>query len=501
MRAGQKQWRNADMKQFMIYLMIYAGSALMAYNIYRYTLFSREVRKNGNGDLERGFFRVPILLLILFLVGYLAIGIFGDPDLIIASILFGGSIFVFVMLQFVRRTVKKIQENEQLEAKLSVAEEANKAKSVFLSNMSHDIRTPLNAIIGYTTLASGEHVTSDEKTEYIHKIENAGRQLLDIINDVLEMSRIESGKLVLEPECVNLEDCIYEAADLVRTQLSLKNIDFTVFCDIRHKWVRCDKNLLNRALINLLCNAGKFTDEEGSVSLQLTELSESDETSCYTIRVKDTGIGMSPEFVERLFTPFEREKTSTVSKIQGTGLGMAITKSILDLMGGTIEVHTEQGKGTEFILTISFPLEEPEEKTPVKTNITNFDGIRTLLVEDNAINMEIAQMILTQVGMRVDTAENGQIAVDMVVASEPGYYDLILMDIQMPVMDGYTAARAIRELENRSLASIPIIAMTANAFKEDVKAAEEAGMQGHIAKPIDIDAMMQTVSKVLSGGR
>ena len=485
------------MKDVFIYLMIYAGSALMAYNIYRYICFSREVRNHGNWDQERWLFNLPIMLLILFFVGYLVVGIFGKPDLVMAGILFGGSVFVFVMLLLIRRTFARIQENEQLEAKLSAAEEASNAKSFFLSNMSHDIRTPLNAIIGYTTLANRDGVTYEEKSGYIGKIEKAGRQLLDIVNDVLDMRRIENGKLSLEPTCVNLEDCVRDADDLVRTQLEAKGIELTVSSEVAHKWVLCDKVMLDRALMNLLCNAGKFTEENGSVSLRLTELPGTDETGAYEIRVKDTGIGMSPEFVEHLFTPFERERTSTVSKTQGTGLGMAITKSIIDLMDGSISVQTEKGKGTEFIITVSFPIAEPEEEVRPEEEDFSFDGMRALLVEDNMINMEIAQLLLEQAGFLIETAENGKIALEMTAASEPGYYDVILMDIQMPIMDGHAATQAIRALPDARLAAVPIIAMTADAFQEDVKKAEQAGMNGHIGKPLDIPEMMATLQRVL----
>ena len=486
------------MKDAFLKLMIYAGSALMAYNIYGYICFSRDVRKHGNWDQEQRLFNLPILLLIMFFVGYLIVGIFGRPDLVMAGILFGGSIFVFVMLLLIRRTFDRIQENEQLEAKLSAAEEASKAKTFFLSNMSHDIRTPLNAIIGYTTLANRAGVTSEEKSGYIDKIETAGRQLLDIVNDVLDMSRIESGKFSLEPGCVDLENCVREVCELVRVQLEAKKIKLSVSCAVSHKWVLCDKVMLDRALMNLLCNAGKFTEENGSVSLQLTELAGDDRTGSYEIRIKDTGIGMSPEFVEHLFVPFERERTSTVSRTQGTGLGLAITKRIVDLMGGNITVKTEKGKGTEFTVTVDLPLAEPEGKIcSGEGDEISFEGMRALLVEDNMINMEIAQMVLEQAGFLIETAENGKIALEMTAASEPGYYDVILMDIQMPVMDGYEATQAIRSLPDARLAGIPIIAMTANAFQEDIKKAAEIGMNGHIAKPLDIPGMKATLQQVL----
>ncbi len=486
------------MKNVFLYLMIYAGSALMAYNIYGYICFSTDVRRHGNWDRAQRLFNLPIMLLIMFFVGYLTVGIFGKPDLVMAGILFGGSVFVFVMLLLIRRTFDRIQENEQLEVRLSAAEEASKAKTFFLSNMSHDIRTPLNAIIGYTTLANREGVAYEEKSEYIGKIDTASRQLLEIVNDVLDMSRIESGKFTLEPACVNLESCVREVSELVRGQLEEKKIDFSVSCDISHKWVMCDKVMLDRAVMNLLSNAGKFTEDNGSVSLDLSELAADGGTGRYEIRVKDTGIGMSREFAQRLFTPFERERTSTVSRIQGTGLGLAITKSIIDMMGGGIAVRTEKDKGTEFTVTVEFPLTEPAaEVCADRGDEVSFEGMRALLVEDNMINMEITQRLLRHEGFLIETAENGEIGLEMTAASQPGYYDVILMDIQMPVMDGYAAAQAIRALPDPKLASIPIIAMTANAFQEDIKKAEEVGMNGHIAKPLDIPGMNATLRRVL----
>ena len=486
------------MTQFLIYGMIYLGSILMAYNIYRYVLFSRHIREHGNWDQERQLFNVPIILLILFLVGYLAVGFLGHPDFVISGILFGGSIFVFVMLLLIQRTVSRIHENERLEAELKAAEEASKAKTFFLSNMSHDIRTPLNAIIGYTTLANQETDNPEKKTEYLRKIEAAGQQLLAIVDDVLEMSRIENGSVDLKPVRTNLEHCLHEAADLIREQMTTKHITFHVQCNIRNPWVLCDKNQLNRVLMNLLSNACKFTGENGTVSFSLTERSTSEATGTYEFRVKDTGIGMSPEFAEHIFTPFERERTSTISRTQGTGLGMAITRNIIDRMKGHIEIITEKGKGSEFIITVDFPITEasPEALSPEKEPV-DFDSARLLLAEDNVINMEIACLILTQAGLQVETAENGQQAVEMLCAAGPGYYEAVLMDIQMPVMDGYTATRAIRALPDPELARIPIIAMTANAFQEDIRAAEDAGMNGHIAKPLDVDKMMTTLKTVL----
>jgi CheY-like chemotaxis protein len=285
-----------------------------------------------------------------------------------------------------------------------------------------------------------------------------------------------------------------------------KEIDFQVHTSqVQDRYVWCDKKYLNRILLNLLSNALKFTPEGGIVSASLWETGAAvGEYRSYEFRVKDNGIGMSKEFVEKMFTAFERERSSTDSGIEGTGLGLAITKNIVDLMGGTIDVLTSPGNGTEIIIHLTFRLADAEaireiqaaEEQAANGDI-DFSKTRLLLVEDNAINMEIAQMILTQKEFLVETAENGQIAVDMVTSSEPDHYDAILMDIQMPVMDGYAATRAIRALDDPKKSKIPILAMTANAFKEDEEAAIEAGMQAHIAKPIDVDSLMKKLKEVL----
>ena len=403
---------------------------------------------------------------------------------------------------------EKQAEAERLEAELErqKAEDSNKAKSTFLSNMSHDIRTPMNAIIGYTTLAQRGENIPPETADYLKKIENSSQHLLALINDVLEMSRIESGKMELEPISMNLKDALEDVRDMFATQMAAKDISWIVdVSQVRNPYVICDRNRLNRVLLNLVSNAYKFTPAEGTVSVSLYEINGAPEGfGNYELRVKDSGIGMSKEFAATVFEAFTREKTSTVSNIQGTGLGMAITKSIVDLMGGTITVETAPNMGTEFIIRVQFPLQSEqdiaaeEQARAVREEVErDYTGTKLLLVEDNAINREIAEMILEESGFVLSTAENGQEAVNMVQASKPGDFDAILMDIQMPVMNGYEATRAIRALSDSVLANIPIIAMTANAFAEDVKAAEDAGMDGHIAKPIDVEKMLETLAKIL----
>jgi len=396
------------------------------------------------------------------------------------------------------------KRERQLEHEKVQAEESSKAKSSFLSNMSHDIRTPMNAIIGYINLSKREDITPGELKEYLTKIEGSSQYLLALINDVLEMSRIESGKMELEEVETDLKHVMEMVYDMFVTQMHEKHIHFTVdYGDISDSYVLCDRNRLNRVLLNLISNAYKFTPESGSVSVVLKELSQQEDRGNYELRVKDSGIGMSEEFAAKVFEAFERERNSTVSGIQGTGLGMAITKSLVDLMGGTIQVITAQGKGTEFVVRVSFKLselehvpEEVEEKEHHRQEL-DYSKIRLLLVEDMEVNREIATMLLQSIGFMVETAFDGKEAVNKVQASHPGYYDAVLMDIQMPVMDGYEATSAIRELENEELSKIPIVAMTANAFEEDVRKAHEVGMNSHVAKPIDINVLMETLNEIL----
>ena len=409
---------------------------------------------------------------------------------------------LFIMFNIYSAIVRRGQKAELERIK---AIESSRAKTNFLSNMSHDIRTPMNAIIGYTNLARRHGVTAEEMQNFLVKIENSSQHLLALINDVLEMSRIESGKMELDAAPCDITKVLDELRDMFATQMETKKINFVVdSSEIENRYVSCDKHRLNRVLLNLTSNAYKFTPENGRISITLSERKFAPEGfGIYELRVKDSGIGMSEDFAKTVFEPFTRERTSTVSGIQGTGLGMAITKSIIDLMNGSIRVVTAPGKGTEFILNFELQLvdksEIKEDKPAIdKVEDLDFSDKKLLLVEDIEVNREIAIMILEEVGFNVDYAVNGKDAVEKVSKSKVGEYDAILMDIQMPIMNGYEAARAIRKLENKKLANIPIIAMTANAFSEDVERAKEAGMNDHVAKPLDVPKMMETLQRVLS---
>lgn len=532
---------------------------------------------------------------------------------------------------------REMEQNTLLEAALSQANRASKAKSVFLSNMSHDIRTPMNAIVGFTNLAITHIDQKEQVSEYLKKIQTSGNHLLSLINDILDMSHIESGKIHLDEKLCSLPEILHGLRNILQADIHAKQLELQIdTVDVVDEDIYCDKLRLNQVLLNLLSNAVKYTGAGGHVSMRITEKSGApDGYGYYEFSIKDSGIGMSPEFVAHIFEPFERERNSTISKIQGTGLGMAITKNIVDMMNGSISVTSEPGVGTEFTVSFSFRLhtekkeslvlpelkdckalvvdadfntcdsvsymlgqlglhaewtlsgkeavlrshqaimrntsysvyivdwllpdmngvevarrirketgdnvpiivltaydwsdieveakeagvtafcnkplflselssclqsvlrpKSPEEAYAEKDLQPRYTG-RILLAEDVEMNQELAVVLLESAGFRVDVADNGQIALDMMAKSEPGYYQAVLMDVQMPVMDGYEATRRIRNLENHALASIPIIAMTANAFTEDREEAIKCGMNGHIAKPIDVQVLFKTLDDVL----
>lgn len=532
-------------------------------------------------------------------------------------------------------TRMELEKKSLLEDALFQANRANRAKSTFLSNMSHDIRTPMNAIVGFTNLAI-THIDNRERVEeYLKKILTSGNHLVSLINDVLDMSRIESGKMHLDETPCSLPDILHGLSSIVQADIRAKQLDFYIdTINVLDEDIYCDKLRLNQILLNILSNSIKYTPHGGSISMRITELPGAPEGFAnYRFQIKDTGIGMSEDFVSHIFEPFERERNSTISGIQGTGLGMAITKNIVDMMHGSIEVKSEQNVGTEFIVSLTLRLRSDVKEVPVipmlkdcralvvdddfntcdsvsymlqqiglraewtlsgkeailRTRqaimrgddyriyvidwlmpdmngievvrrirkesdanapiivLTAYDwtdieeeareaGVtafcskplflsefrnclnsivgktdtaaeavmpsahytgRILLVEDNELNQEIASAILEEAGFDVEIADNGSIAIEMITSSGPGYYRLVLMDVQMPVMDGYTATRAIRGLDNAQLASIPIIAMTANAFEEDRRQAIACGMNGHVAKPINIEKLLETLNNIL----
>lgn len=398
---------------------------------------------------------------------------------------------------------KKQLEKQQkaLEEALILSKSASNAKTVFLNNMSHDIRTPMNAIIGYTNLALS-HIDQKERVlDYLFKINQSSEHLLSLINDVLDMSRIESGKMFLDEKPENLTNIINELENIINADINKKRLNFFIEgFDIQNDDIICDKLRLHQILINILSNSIKYTPEGGHISFKIHQKSDVKlNYSSYEFSIKDNGIGMTKEFIPHIFEPFSRFRSSTISGIQGTGLGMAITKNLVDLMGGQIEVHSEEKIGTEIILHFSFKIQnnENKENTPNIECSDIFKGKKVLIVEDNDMNLEIASELLQEEGCIISAARNGKIAVELIKNSDPGNFDLVLMDIQMPVMDGYEATREIRALKNTKLANIPIVAMTANAFDEDRKKALNSGMNEHVPKPVNITTLKQIVSKII----
>ena len=400
------------------------------------------------------------------------------------------------------------EQHQQLEEAVEQAQSANRAKTAFLTNMSHDIRTPMNAIIGFTTLADSHIDHPEEVRDYLQKISVSSSHLLSLINDVLEMSRIESGQMELQERDCSLQEILYDIKTIVQADVITKRLEFFIdTVDVKNESLITDRTRLTQIILNILSNAMKFTPAGGTVSVRVRQTVHPDPGyGSYEFRVKDTGIGMSPDFQKHVFEMFSRERTSTVTGLKGTGLGLAITKNIVDLMKGTISVTSEEGKGTEFtvVLPIRFHPEPIQTMDPqvsadsqtVPEDDFTFSGKSILLVEDNEINQEIAKMILEEAGLKVDVADDGTVAVEKIRSAEEGQYDLILMDIQMPIMNGYEATRQIRAMDS-PLASIPIIALSANALDEDRLNSLEAGMNYHVGKPFEVDKLLETLKHYL----
>lgn len=397
----------------------------------------------------------------------------------------------------------EMEQKKIVEDALNHARLANITKNTFLSNMSHDMRTPLNAITGFTALAKA-HINEPKKIlDYLGRIETASEQLLGLINNILEISRIESGKIQLEETPCSLLDIIKDVQKIVLAQAEIKNIAFSInLSGLQHTNVYCDHEKLNRILLCLTGNAIKYTENGGRIYMTVTEHKEAAYNyAVYQFMVEDNGIGISENYIKRIFDPFERVENTTLSGIHGTGLGLTIVKSLVDLMSGTIEVSSSPGKGSKFIISIKLRLQSRLSLPDINAEevLSQLLGRKKiLLVDDNEINREIEAELLENMGLHVDTAKDGSIAVRKIAGSAPSEYALILMDIQMPVMNGHQAARAIRELENPALSSIPIIALSANAYEEDQRMSMESGMNAHMAKPVDIPKLLKLITAILS---
>lgn len=391
---------------------------------------------------------------------------------------------------------------EEIRKSAEKARKANEAKTRFLFNMSHDIRTPMNAIVGFSGLL--EKSLHDEKKSlgYIKKIRVSSDILLTIINQVLEMARIESGKITLNPESVNIREMVEAMNTVFESSLTKKSLEYQCSLNVVHDQILCDKTKMEEIILNVVSNSIKYTNPHGKITVSIDELDSEDEKNAnYKVVVEDNGIGMSQDYLPHIFEEFSREHTSTETRVAGTGLGLPIVKSLVDRMDGTIEVESEEGKGTRFIMKFSFPVSlENQVREKEKQNIPDIteklEGKRILLAEDNELNAEIAETVLEETGIKVKHVEDGIQCIEELKKMPEKYYDVILMDVQMPNMDGYTATQRIRDLDD-SRAEIPIIAMTANAYDEDRRKAQEAGMDGFLAKPLDVDEMMRLLAQII----
>lgn len=472
----------------LIYSMIYVGAAVMLFDIIGFILFARKIIRFNSGSKNFFILYVPIILLVLFFAGYLAVGIFGNPDLIVAGILFGGAIFVLIMYLLLERITKKILEKEQLEAKLLAAQESQRAKTAFLSDISHEMRTPLNVILGLDTMALKEKDVSAVNVERLERIRSSAKQLLGLINNVLDMNSIETGQFVFKDEEFSLDEVLIDIRQVSENLAKAKGVEFEYSCDEQAKgYYLGDEDRLKQVILSLLDNAFKFTEVPGKVSLKVGY------QDALVFTIADTGIGMDQAFLKKAFHVFAKEDIGVRTGHSGSGLGLAIAKGLAELVGGKIEVESEKGKGSIFCVTL--PLKRVE-----KENVDNvsLENRRILIVEDIEENAEIVADLLELEGALSEHAENGQIAVDMFKNSSLNYYDVILMDLRMPVMDGLTATKEIRSLDRDDAKSIPIIALTANAFESDVRESLDAGMNAHLSKPADSNKLYETIRRYIA---
>ena len=411
-------------------------------------------------------------------------------------------IVMIIYLQFKMRRYRDELHEKELEKAVLEAKNANEAKTRFLFNMSHDIRTPMNAIIGFSELLEKHIDEKDKALDYLGKIKSSSNFLLSLINYVLEMARIESGKLVLKKEVGSVTELIESLTDVFEPGVKKKFITYSCETDIQHKYVIGDEIKVREIFINIIGNSVKYTPEGGKISVSVKEESfEKENYIAYRISVEDNGIGMSKEYLPHIFEEFSREHTSTESKVTGTGLGLPIVKSLIDMVGGTIEVESQLGCGTKMTVVLPFELASEkqilEEKQKEKEKISDsILGKRVLIAEDNDLNAEIAMTVLKENGLKAERAANGKRCIEMLKKMPEDYYDMILMDIQMPEMDGYEATKRIRNLDD-ARADIPIVAMTANAFEEDRQKALESGMNAHISKPVDMNMLFKVMAQIL----
>ena len=487
------------MDRLLIYGMVYGGAALMVWNIICFVRYAKYVKKQKSWKQNGFLLQAPIVLLLLFLAGYLLVGVIGKPDLIVAGILFGGSVFVFLIYLLLNRVTQQIIEGERLEAELSAKEESSRMKTRFLATMSHEMKTPMNVILGLDTLALKNPQLQPETREQLEKIDLSARHLLGLIRNMLEMNELENGQAKLQKEEFSLQEALDQVNAITATLCDAKGLHYeTTIPNARDYHLFGDVTQLKESLLSILSNAVKYTDSPGTVRFAVEVYPGSEGRRNCRFTISDTGVGIDPEFLPRVFDAFAQEESGSTARYGGSGLSLAVTKKMVELMGGVIRVQSQKNVGTVFTLSIPMQclretsLTPPDDAAPI-----SLEGKRVLIVEDLPENAEIVADLLELEGVETERAENGQVAVDMMAQSAEGYYDAILMDLRMPVMDGLEATRRIRALDRKDARNVPIIALSANSFETDVKASLSAGMNAHLAKPSDADTLYDTLKEYI----
>ncbi len=483
------------MIDWLIHGMIYLGSALMIVNIWSFVRFERYVTGRNIRGQNSLMLKAPILLLVLFLAGYLLVGLFGNPDLIIAGILFGGSVFVFIIYHVLNGITRQIMENERQKAELMAAEESSREKNSFLASISHEMRTPMNVILGLDEVALKQPDVPEVTREQLRKIGKSGKHLLSLINNMLDIQDSGTGEIRIRERDFSLREQMEQVSDIAQTLCEEKGLNYryTISEDAPDA-LRGDENMFRQAMLDLLENAVKFTDAGGTVSFSV-RLAGRDEQACrIECEIADTGIGMDPEFLAKAFEPFTQEDTSYATRYSGSGLGLPAAKNRISAMGGEIRLESERGRGTTATVWIPFQAAENMESAEQGTEI-QLAGRRILMAEDVEENAEIVADLLEMEGAETDWAENGRIALEKMRSAPEGWYDAILMDLRMPEMDGLEATEKIRGLDRKDAGTIPIIALTANASEADIRRSMGAGMNALLAKPSDADCLYRVLQE------
>ena len=486
------------MLKWLIYGMVFCGAALMVYNIYSFVRFARYVGNLKSFEKKSRILQIPIVLLVMFLLGYLVVGIFGKPDLVMSAILFFGSVFVFIMYLLLNGITQRILENERLQVKLMAAEEANRTKNSFLANVSHEMRTPMNVILGLDEIALRSSDLTPETRSRLEKIGLSARHLLGLINNILDLNRVETEDLEPQKRDFYLADTLDQVNAIAQTLCEEKGLTYeTDLAGAEEGLFIGDDLILKQVLLSILDNAVKYTDAPGRVRFVLETVKREADSRTLRFTISDTGIGMDEEFVTRVFETFSREDTSSTTRFGGVGLSMAVTRRNIQRMGGAITLESRKGEGSTFYITLPLGWTGVVPQAGEPAEETTLEGRRILLAEDMPENAMIVEDLLELEGVETDHALNGKLALDKFLEHPPGYYDAVLMDLRMPVMDGLESARQIRASGKEDAARIPIIALTANAFDSDRQASLAAGMNEHLAKPADADLLYRTIKRLI----